>query len=60
MTYLDNLIETILAKLLDPVSVPFSKLGSRTGKPIFCDHPFVTKIVVKLRVGVLSSDGVNI
>jgi len=52
VTYLDNLIETVLAKLLDQVSVPYSRLGSRTGKLIFYDRPCITKIVSKVRVGV--------
>jgi hypothetical protein len=53
VTYLDKLIETFLAKLLDRVSVPYSRLGSRTGNPIFCDRPCITKIFSKVRVWVM-------
>jgi hypothetical protein len=50
--YLDKLIETILAKLLDQISILYSRVGSRTGKPIFFDRPCITKIVLKVKVGV--------
>jgi hypothetical protein len=52
VTYLDNLIETILFKLLAQVLFPYITLGSRTGKPIICDRPCITKIVSKVRVEV--------
>ena len=41
--------ESLKTRLLDQVSVPYSRLGSRTGNPIFCDRPCITKIVSKVR-----------